>query len=505
MKIPGLKGTLFPFQRKGVRFLDRMRGRGLLADQMGLGKTIQTLAWLQKHPKFRPAVLVVPCAVKLNWGREAKKWMKNPRVQILSGKRKEQTVSGKRSIFIINYDILANQYRTYWVCPRCKKKQDCYEEALDFSKCLKCSCVPDTPPPICKRQIKNSGWVDCLCGLQPSVVVLDECHFLKSPGSQRTRAVKRLCKKVPHIIALSGTPIINRPIEIYGTLKLLQPGLFPSRWEYGKRYCDLKTGHVGFDFSGNSHSQSLHRKLSRTVMIRRLKEDVLSELPEKTRSIIPLSLDNQAEYNEAEQDFISWLGTFDEEKAERASRAKALARIEGLKQLIIKGKLKGCIGWIKDFLESGEKLVVFCTHRKTLKEIQLAFAVYAMVVFGGQSAKNRQISIDNFQTSEIYRIIVCNIKAGGIGINLHAASNVCFVELEWSPSLHDQAEDRVHRIGQKASSVNAWYLLAADTIEEEIVALLDKKRKVLSQVLDGKDVEEESMLTELLDKYKKEK
>lgn len=213
-----------------------------------------------------------------------------------------------------------------------------------------------------------------------------------------------------------------------------------------------------------------------------------------------MELDNQREYNAAEADLIGWLRTnFGNGKAEKAQQAEALTRIGELKRLAVRGKLKECIEWIEDFLESGEKLVVFAVHKFVIDALMEKFADRAVKIDG--SVSNRQAPVDAFQNDDNVRLFVGNIQAAGVGITLTAASNTCFLELGFSPSLHDQAEDRVHRIGQTADSVTAWYLLAAGTMEEEIAELIDAKRKVVTKVLDGQDVDEESMLSELMKKY----
>jgi SWI/SNF-related matrix-associated actin-dependent regulator 1 of chromatin subfamily A len=235
-------------------------------------------------------------------------------------------------------------------------------------------------------------------------------------------------------------------------------------------------------------------------MIRRLKKDVLQELPDKIYSFVPLELDNENEYLEAEKDFIAWIRKEKgDEAANRIKTAEALVKVEGLKQLSVKGKLKQSIEWIKDFLESGEKLVVFCTHRFVVDALMNEFKD-AVKVDGGLSANQKQEAVDAFQDGDT-KLFVGNIQAAGIGLTLTASSNVVFLELDWSPSKHDQASDRCHRIGQK-DAVNIYYLLAKDTIEERIAKILDEKRILIDAVLDGKETEQDSLLCALINSYK---
>jgi SNF2 family DNA or RNA helicase len=430
-----LSERLMPFQRKGIEFIEQRRGRALIGDQMGLGKTAQALSWLQLHPERRPAVIVCPASLKLNWKREIGLWMSGqPRIGILYGKNGKSLPDA--DIYIINYDILA-------------------------------------------------GWLPELTKASPQVIICDEAHAIKNRTAQRTKAVKELCKGVPHVLMLTGTPIVNRPAEAFNMLNVLAPAHFPSFFSYGKEFCGAFQSRWGWDFSGATNLDKLHAKLQ-PIMIRRLKADVLQDLPDKRRAIVPMEIVNRKDYQRAESDFIGWLREKGGRvKAEAAARAEALASIEGLKQLTIDGKMDPVLEWVEDFLEAGEKLILFATHRKTIDAIMDKFGDKAVKVDGSVSAEDRQAAVDRFQADDSIRLFVGNIQAAGVGLTLTAASNVAFLELGWSPGLHDQAEDRAHRIGQK-DSVTVWYLIAQDTIEERICRLLDSKRKVLNRVLDGK-------------------
>jgi SNF2 family DNA or RNA helicase len=469
--IPGLKGKLFPFQNQGVAFIESRNGRALIVDEMGLGKTIQALAWLQLHPKHRPAIIVVPASLKINWQREAQHWMNNPKIQILSGTTGSPLFTG--NIIIINYDILSNDYE------------------------------PDPNDP--KKQIEKhySGWLDYLKDLYPQVLILDEVHFCKSNSAQRTKAVKQLAKGIPHIIGLSGTPIINRPVEAFNALHMIDPTVVGSFWSYAHRYCNAHNNGFGWDFNGASNTAELHDKLIKSCMIRRVKSDVLTDLPDKQHSFVPIELDNEKEYQSAERDFISFVQrTKGTDAAERASNAATLAEIEGLKQLAVQGKMKQAIDWIQNFLDSDGKLVVFAVHKFVIDALMTHFGTQlAVKIDGSTPMADRQRAVDVFQHNPECRLFIGNIQAAGIGITLTTASNVVFLELPWQPGALVQAEDRCHRIGQK-DSVNIYYLLATDTIEEKIAQLLDRKRKILDAVLDGKETDQESLLSELMNEYK---
>ncbi len=450
--IPGLRRKPFPFQYEGISFVEHRNGNALIGDEMGLGKTIQALGYLQLHPEKRPAIIVCPASLKLNWANEATQWMHAPKVQVLSGTNTNVPLIGE--ILIINYDIIA-----YWL-----------EELL---------------------------------AIKPQVLITDECHYYKNSSAKRTKAVLKLGKNIPHKIALSGTPIVNRPIEIYNAIRMVDKTIIPNFWQFAQRYCGAKHNGFGWNFNGASNTQELHEKLSNTIMIRRLKKDVLTELPDKIRSFIfiPLELNNQREYSRAEDDFIAFVreqkGV---EAANKASNAQALAEIEGLKQLAVQGKMEQVIDWIQNFIKTDEKLVIMATHRFVIDTLMTKFKHVSVKVDGSVSNAERQNAVKEFQHNPRVRLFIGNIKAAGVGLTLTASSTVAFLELPWTPGDVSQAEDRVHRIGQR-NSVNIYYLLAAGTIEEKIARLIDDKRRVLDTVLDGRKSDESSLLGELMREY----
>jgi SWI/SNF-related matrix-associated actin-dependent regulator 1 of chromatin subfamily A len=239
-------------------------------------------------------------------------------------------------------------------------------------------------------------------------------------------------------------------------------------------------------------------------MIRRKKEEVLKELPAKQRTIIPMQITNKQEYKTIKNDFLDWMfESKGKAAAEKAKQAKALVKIGQLKQAVARGKMNGAIDWIKDFLEVEDKLVVFCTHKETINVLMEEFKGIVVKVDG--STKDKQAAVDAFQDNKNIRLFVGNIKAAGTGITLTAASNLAFLELGWTPGEHTQAEDRIHRIGQENAAVTIYYLIGQNTIEEDIIKLIDEKREVLDAVLDGKETDEESLLTELLKRLNQKK
>jgi len=444
---PGMRLPLYPFQQEGVGFLEAVGGSGLIADEMGLGKTAQSLGWLSLHPELRPVLIVVPASLKINWQREVDKWMDGRKVSLLSGKTPDKELSSG-DIDIINYDIVEQ-------------------------------------------------WARVLAGGGYKVLIMDEAHKIKNPKAKRTKAIQGIARTIPHRIALTGTPVINKPIEMFNAIDLLRPGRF-KYWTFAQRYCKPRHTRWGWDFSGASNKEELHKILTDDIMIRRLKKDVLTQLPDKQKTVVPLELDNRKEYDIAESDFLEWLKTKDRVKAEKAKGAEALVKIEYLKQLSVKGKFKGCIEWIDDFLEDGGKLVVFATHKETLDSLQEKYKDLCRRIDGGTSLTQRDNAVQDFQGKDSVRLIVGNIQAMGVGVTLTASSTVVFLELPWSPSELDQAEDRIHRIGQK-EACNIYYLLGIDSIDETVMKMLDKKRKIVNAIMDGEKTGRQFFISEMLE------
>jgi SNF2 family DNA or RNA helicase len=317
--------------------------------------------------------------------------------------------------------------------------------------------------------------------------------YTKQQLQQLRKQAKVDGKGIPYRLFLTGTPVMNRPNELIAQLtamgRLDDLGGF---WHFANRYCGYEPGR---GMMGAHNLAELNDLLRQTCFIRRLKADVLKELPAKTSALVPMAIDNEDDYRYAESDLIGWLheqGDF--EGADAATRAEHLVRIERLKQLAADGKMGAVCEWIDSFLESGEKLVVFAHHVHIVNA--LADRYSAPRISGAVSEKERDAAIQAFQNDPQTRLIVCNIQAGGVGITLTAASNVAFVELAWTPAAHEQAVDRTHRIGQR-DVVIAWYLLANGTIDDDIYALIESKRVVVNAATDGGTAGEASILKEL--------
>lgn len=473
--IIGLKKELFPFQKEGIQFIERNNGRALIGDEMGLGKTIQSLGWLQyKGKDVLPAIIIVPSYLKLNWKKEIMESTSFTKVHVISrGFKKDNLPPKDTEIYIINYDIMGDRHRI-------EGEGTIYEKTSLISK----------------------GWMEYFVDIKPRTLICDECHFLKNGKAKRTRATLFLGKYVKNVIGLSGTPITNRPIEFYTIINLIDDKLFPNKLAFGRRYCNARRTRWGWQMTGASNTKELHTILTNSIMIRRLKEEVLPQLPPKRRIHIPFEINNKEEYDKAENSFIDYLSeTKGEEKAIKALQAETLVRMEELKQLAVRGKIEACIKWIEDFLDTGQKLVVFGVHSDIINQVQKAFPDVSVKVNKDTPIEKRQEYIERFQNDPNTKLFVAGIRSGGTGLTLTSSSTVAFLEFDWTPGAHDQAEDRVHRIGQELECT-IYYLVADGTIEGEMINIIESKRRILGKILDGKEVTDASMFDELLAFYR---
>ncbi|MEN6462789.1 MAG: DEAD/DEAH box helicase, partial [Syntrophomonas sp.] len=349
-----------------------------------------------------------------------------------------------------------------------------------------------------------SNYLEELSDVLPRAIIFDESHYLKNSKSNRGKAAMKLVETTaaPIVLMLTGTPVLNRPRELWQQLKIMgRAAEFGSEWKFLKHYCQGESGGFGQDYDGAQNLEELNKRMRATCFIRRLKCNVMKELPAKQRSNVVVQIDNRSEYNRVLNDFWGWMES--QGKGETSNNAEKLTQIEYLKQAAARGKLSAIKRWIRDFMESGEKLVVFAHHKEIQKSILAEFPTAAHI-FGEDTMAARQVNVDRFQTDPTCQLMVASVKAAGVGLTLTAASNVVFCELGWTPAEHDQAEDRTHRIGQ-TESVNIYYMIATDTIDEDIMELLLEKKRVVGEATDGVYVGEEvpvQILSEVMKRLK---
>ena len=387
-----MKTKLYPYQREGIEQISRFGGRVLLADQMGLGKTAQGLVWMRENTK-PPCIVICPASLKINWAREAWKFIRI-KAEILEGK----------SMVIKGIPIeIKDKFEKY--CSAHKKPMD--KMILDFmARC--CQYKPKRWKPYRQLIIISydilQEWIDDLRHLHPKLVIMDECQYIKNRSALRTKAVRELCARVPFLIGMSGTPMTNRPIELFSILSLIRKDRYDNFYKFAWRYCNPKRNQYGWDFTGSKNLKELHKQLSNTCMIRRRKEDVLKDLPAKSRFVVPMAVQLK-EYTYAEKHFAKWY----EDQGKDKSKAIQIVKIGELKRIAAKLRLASSQEWIENFLESSDsKLLVFGIHKKIIEPLRKQFGKSCVVIDGSVRGQQRQNAIDKFQKSSGIRLLISN-------------------------------------------------------------------------------------------------
>jgi SWI/SNF-related matrix-associated actin-dependent regulator 1 of chromatin subfamily A len=328
-------------------------------------------------------------------------------------------------------------------------------------------------------------WLQELKDCRPDCLIIDECQYIKSMSAKRTRAVLQLARCAPSVLGLSGTPLVNRPIELWSVLQAVRPDLFPSRMKFAWRYCQPRRTPWGWMFKGARHLDELAAKLHSECLIRRLKRDVLPELKGRRRSFVVVHLEDMTEYRAAEQQFLRWLATVDPARVRRAARAQALVKVGYLVRLAVRLKLDWTVDWIRRWLQENDgKLVALTMHTFVVDRLQQEFPDLCCVIDGRTPVRKRFSIIHQFQNRDRKRLFIGNWRAAGIGTTLTAASTIVALDLPWTPGDLLQGEDRIYRIGQ-SEQVRTYYLVTAGTIEYAQASLLRRKSAVLHQILDG--------------------
>jgi SNF2 family DNA or RNA helicase len=438
------RGKLLNFQKEGLDFLLKSSGNALLADEMGLGKTVQTLAYVASEKQTFPVLVVAPLVTLKNWEREIEKFLKkksrngriieseSPSVTLIrTGKSKELP---KSDIYVINYELL-------------------FKRNGDLSK----------------------------VGIK--TLVCDEVHNLRSKTTQKYKSIKKLAAlpSVCYRIGLSGTPIYNRGSEIWPIIDILKPGLLGSFKEFCGYFCYVND--KGKAIVLENRRASLRNELQKHVMLRRKKSDVLKELKDKVRYKEVIAADTDFYLEELDK---IWKKLEKEQKDAETAFSKAASyhrAIQSERQIAGLAKLSHVINFVKNIMEIEESVVVFCHHKvihKLLNENLQEFSPVSII--GGQSDNLRQDQIDKFQKGES-KLMIAGIRAGNVGINLTRAKYVIFAELDWSPAIHRQAEDRLHRIGQK-NTVFAYYLIGNGTLDDHVANILVDKSYEIDAIID---------------------
>ncbi|KAI9098589.1 P-loop containing nucleoside triphosphate hydrolase protein [Phlyctochytrium arcticum] len=443
-----LLDQLMPFQRTGVFLAIKKGGRVLLGDEMGLGKTIQAITLCTYYKQNWPVLIICPSSLRLTWRAEICKWLSIDEERV-------QVIYTRKSIVDTNADFVLCSY--------------------DLAS-----------KPEMVEQFRNREF---------GIVVADESHYLKSRIAKRTQSLLPLLQKSPRALLLSGTPALSRPVELYTQIDALIP-YFTGSHQFGLRYCAGFENRYGWDYTGHSNISELHWYLDSTILIRRLKHDVLKELPSKTRQCIYVSIPSKAQITfrnmmETRRELDAQLGdaqrTCNGEKTKQVGMEK---RAHLMKMYTETGRAK--LGPVTEYLgevyqNTTKKFIVFAHHTSVLNGVSdylKSLKAKYIRIDGTTPPQLRQGLCDQFQMEEDTRVAVLSITAAGVGLTLHAADMVLFAELFWNPAQLLQGEDRAHRIGREGN-VDVKYILAKGTLDDVQWPLISQKLQVVGQSIDG--------------------
>ena len=453
----------YEYQKEGIAYALEKK-RCIIGDEPGLGKTAQAIGVLTVSKAF-PALVICPASLKVNWQRELKKFGGLNAVILSDDNRSTwqrfwelKTKDGRpcAEVFITNYESLKKYFVT-----KIRRDGRFSLNSVDFDE---------------RKDMFRT-------------IIIDESHKCKTATTQQSKFVQGLAMGKEYVLELTGTPVVNNNTDLIQQLTIMgRLGDFGGYSKFMSRYC------AGMRQS--SHLKELNYLLRKNCFFRRLKKDVLTQLPDKTRSYLIMDIDNRREYKDAERDVIKYLIQYknaDDEKIQKMIRGAIMVKMNILKQISAKGKVQGAIDIIHNTIDGGQKLIVFCFLKEVVAELKREFRD-AVTVTGDDNDRQKQWAVDMFQTDDACRLIILNYRSGGTGLTLTAASNVLFVEFPWTYSDCCQAEDRAHRNGQK-NAVSCTYLLGKDTIDEYMYNLIQTKKDIANGVTGTDDDVQETKVS----------
>lgn len=447
-------------------------GNHINGSGVGCGKTKMAIFYAEMLDLF-PCMVVCPASVKSGWLREWKETNPDRRVSIISTSSPPEDFEA--DVIVINYDILGKRVTK-------ENGKTSLEIRLDGMK-------------------KKSF----------SLVIADEIHFLKNRKSIRSKSFKKLIHKVPSVIGLTGTLIMNRPAELLNILMLIEriKEIAPDdqyHHYFFERYCNMKETNFGMDISGASNIKELNRLLKECCYFQVSKRDALKELPPISENVVECEITNKRAYKKAKDDLLQFIEDKfkDEEKVEKAARAEFLVKLSTLKQLSLEGKEKFIKKWVEEWMEANEeeKLLVFASQSTILTKIAGEFKE-GLLITGGTTTKKRDEILQKFTLEKNKRVLFANIGCLGTGVDglQKVCSNMAILELPPRPSDLVQVIGRLERSGQK-NPVTIQYLLSPETIDQDLWEMLKGKKDVTDML--NKGFQDDTSLM-ILQKYKNER
>lgn len=510
----------YDYQKQAVKFFEINKGKAILGDQPGVGKTLPALAYAAKHGLR--TLVVCPASLKLNWRKEVLKFSnEKAHVYKWAPTKKSGKVNHAKedSLFhIINYESIQTFIKLEYkhVCKGKiftpgKGTKNCGCEIIDLKKKYK-KCPDCNSPNSFKTRVNGVVYLSDKAGsyIDPEeydLIVIDEFHRIKEPKTDWTRIIKKAFRDtIEKKILISGTAIKSRPKEFFSGLNFLDPETWNSYHDYAVRYCAAYEGKFGWDYDGASNLEELFARIS-PYFLRRLKSDVLDQLPPKTYTdiVIELSASQKTEYNKLLKEMRT---VINEDGSEEEKEQSFLEKVHNLKQFTGRIKMERLIsdGILRDITSNGQKLVTMADYQFIAEELHEMYPDNSVVHTGSMNQDDKQESVDRFQEDKGINLFSGMIGASGVGITLTEASILIFLGYAWTPADMEQAEDRIHRATTKHDNIQIIRFVIADTIDEIIVELLDNKSQVVSKVLDNKDykkdvnVSDESIFSELVDR-----
>lgn len=440
-----IRKNLRPYQMDGVRWLSVLKKHhlgGILADDMGLGKTLEVIAYLSACKENMPVLIVCPKSLIYNWENEFRKWNPSQKVFVIDGMKESRTVlesaidDERKEVFIISYDSLRND-------------------------------------------------LDLFLNHRFSNLILDEGQSIANAYAKKTKAVKDIYSRQKFV--LTGTPIMNSLLDLWSIFDFLMPGYLLDFHAFSLRYRDLE--------EDNLEDREILMKKIAPFVLKRTKKEVLNDLPDKEEQIVLLSMnENQRKLYDA------YLENVRNQLNQHKDRITILAEIMRLREICVdqsmlyegeelSSKILSAMDTIRESIASGHKVIVFSTFAKALFHLRDVLGkenIESFLIYGGTSAKDRIRFADDFNEKEEVRVMLVSLKAGGTGLNLIGGDIVVLLDPWWNIAAENQASDRAHRIGQKRK-VTILKLVNKDSIEERVLQLQEKKKKLSDVIRDDEE------------------